>query len=53
LVLVDTVFTAVPELTIDAHYVFVEWYPFDPMGYTPTAAAGDRHFTAILAPVGG
>ncbi|MCL2360543.1 MAG: hypothetical protein FWC73_01875 [Defluviitaleaceae bacterium] len=46
---VDVLFTAVPELFIDPDYVFVEWYPFDPMGYTPTAAEGDRTFTAVLA----
>ena len=48
---VDVPFTAVPELVIiDTDYMFVEWSPFDPMGYTPTAAVGNRTFTAILVP---
>jgi len=48
---VDVPFTAVPEVIIlEPDYMFLEWSPFDPAGYTPTTAVGDRTFTAILVP---
>jgi len=47
---IGTPFTLVPDvIIIDADYEFIGWYEFDPMGYEPSHAQGDRTFTAIFA----